>query len=384
MIGIPSCSLSCNGQAEVTFRDVAIGDRFYQQALNYITPQEVVRIYGMDITERKRAEQALRQAHDELELKVLERTQELNIANEQLRGKIIEHQKAQTELESNMQELQVIEEELRNNNELLVEAQKILDTERQRYQDLFDFAPDGYLVTDGNGLILEANQFASQLLVIPHHSLIGKPLLVFIASDDHPSFHHLLSTFKLQHAVQSKELRLLPRKGEEVSVAVTIASAKDPTEKDTLRWTLRDITERKRAEEIIRQNSLRNAVMSELSQSLAAASLDEHAILDIVAKTASKSIGDGCVINLAAPDGQGLNTVAWHHNQPEMLALMNTLLSSAQFQIADGLVRAGIPDFHARPDPEYGCGRAGSHPGGAAQLCHPGRISPACSSCRSQ
>ena len=294
------------GQAEVTFRDIAVGDRYYQQSLNYIAPQKVVRIYGMDITERKRAEQALRQAHAELEHKVKERTQELNIANEQLHGKIIESQKSQSELESNMQELQVIEEELRNNNELLVEAQKILETERQRYQDLFDFAPDGYLVTDANGLILEANQFASKLLEIPHHSLVGKPLLVFISPGDHTSFHHLLSTLKLEHTVKSQELKLLPRKGAEISVEVTIAAAKDPSEKDTLRWTLRDITERKRAEEIIRQNTVRNSVMSELSQSLATASLDEHAILDSVAKTASKSIGDGCVINLAPHDGKGL------------------------------------------------------------------------------
>ncbi len=325
------------GQAEVTFRDIAIGDRFYQQSLNYIAPQQLVRIYGLDITERKRAEQALRLAHDELELKVLERTQELNIANEQLRGKINEHQQSQTELESTVQELQVIEEELRNNNELLVEAQKVLDLERQRYQDLFDFAPDGYLVTDGNGLILEANQFASQLLEIPHHSLIGKPLLVFISSSDHTSFHQLLALFRRQHNVQSQELRLLPRQGGEISVAVTISTAKDPTEKDTLRWTLRDITERKKNEEIIRQNSLRNAVMSELSQSLAAASLDEHAILDIVVKTASKSIGDGCMVSLAARDDERLNTVAWHHNQPEMLALMDNFLSKTQFETADGL-----------------------------------------------
>lgn len=326
-----------NGQVEVTVRDVALGDRFYQQSLNYIALHGLVRIYGLDITERKLAEQALRQAHDDLEHKVLERTQELNIANEQLRGKIIEHQTAQNELESSLHELQVIEEELRNNNEMLIDAQKVLDTERQRYQDLFDFAPDAYLVTDGNGLILEANQFATQLLGIPYHSLIGKPLLVFISPGDHTSFHHLLSNLRSQHDVQSQELKLLPRTGQEVSVAVTIASAKDPSEKDTLRWTLRDITERKHAEEIIRQNSLRNAVLSELSQSLADATLDEHAILDIVAKTATRSIGDGCVINLAVVDGKHLNTVTWHHTQPEMLELMNSLLASGQFQTADGL-----------------------------------------------
>jgi PAS domain S-box-containing protein len=298
-----------NGQVEVSFRDVAINNRFYQQSLNYITPQGVIRIYGIDITERKLAERALRQAHDELEQKVQERTQELNIANE----------------------------ELRNNNEMMIEAQKVLDTERQRFQDLFDFAPDGYLVTDGNGLILEANQFTTQLLGIPYHSLIGKPLLVFIAPDDHPNFHHLLSELRTERAVHSQELKLIPRTGDEVSIAVTIAAAKDPSENDTLRWTLRDITERKHAEEIIRQNSRRNAVMSEVSQSLAGASLDEHAILDIVAKTAARSIGDGCVINLGGEDGKRPNSVAWHHNNPETLKLMNSIFTSIENRAADGL-----------------------------------------------
>ncbi len=326
-----------DGQMEVTFRDVAIGDRYYQQSLNYFPPQGLVRIYGLDITERKLAEQALRQAHDQLEHKVLERTQELNIANEQLRANIIEHQKAQNELESSLQELQVVEEELRNNNEIMIEAQKVLDTERQRYRDLFDFAPDGYLVTDGNGLILEANQFATQLLGIPYHSLIGKPLLVFISPADHTSFHLLLSKLGRQHGVQSQELKLIPRTGQEISVAVTTAAAKDPSEKDTLRWTLRDITERKRAEEIIQQNSRRNAVMSEVSQLLADASLDEHAILDIVAKSAARSIGDGCVINLGGEDGKQLNSVAWHHNNPETLKLMNSIFTSIENRTADGL-----------------------------------------------
>jgi PAS domain S-box-containing protein len=328
-----------HGQLEVTLRDVSVGDRYYQQTLNYISTQGVVRIYGMDITERKLAEQALRQAHDELEQKVQERTQELNIANEQLRGKIFEHQKVQHELESSVQELQVVEEELRNNNEMMIDAQKVLDTERQRYQDLFDFAPDGYLVTDGNGLILEANQFATRPLGIPYHSLIGKPLLVFVSPDDHHGFHHILNKLRTEHTVESQELRLHPRTNDEVSVAVTIAAAKDPSEKDILRWTLRDITERKRAEEIIRQNSRRNAIMSDVSQSLAGVSLDEPAILDAVVKTAARSIGDGCVINLVGENGKQLNSVTWHHNNPETLELMNSILTSVQNRSADGLAR---------------------------------------------
>jgi len=40
-----------------------------------------------------------------------------------------------------------IGEDLRVQNEELAAARQAVETERQRYQELFDFAPDGYLVT---------------------------------------------------------------------------------------------------------------------------------------------------------------------------------------------------------------------------------------------
>src|SRR6476646_5630255 len=47
---------------------------------------------------RKRAEQALREAHDELDQRVRERTAELAQANDGMRAEIIERKKAETEL----------------------------------------------------------------------------------------------------------------------------------------------------------------------------------------------------------------------------------------------------------------------------------------------
>ncbi len=298
----------------------------------------IIRSEGMvhDITESKLIDQALRRARDDLEMRVYERTQALKITLDHLQEEISQREKMQAELESNVQELQVIEEELRNNNEMLLDTQKVLETERKRFQDLFDFAPDGYLVTDTTGQVVEANQAATRLLHISHLNLIGKPLMVFIDPNDHPIFCHLLNTFRGERGVQSLELRIRPRKGPRLTTAVTVATAKDLWGKDTLRWTVRDITEGKKAEEIIKRNSLRNAVLSEVSQSLAEASLDEKAILDIVAETIARLVGDSCAISLASEDGKWLNPVAWSHRRAEAAQLMGSLFAPDTHPVTEG------------------------------------------------
>lgn len=65
-----------------------------------------------DITERKRVEEALRKAHDELEKRVEERTVELLRANEQLQQEIQERKKAEEELRESENRLRLLSSQL--------------------------------------------------------------------------------------------------------------------------------------------------------------------------------------------------------------------------------------------------------------------------------
>ncbi|BDI20117.1 hypothetical protein ANSO36C_59190 [Nostoc cf. commune SO-36] len=65
------------------------------------------------------------------------------------------------ELYNTLKIVQLAAEELYQQNEELLQTRKWLEAERQHYQDLFELAPDAYLVTNPEGIIQEANHHRS-------------------------------------------------------------------------------------------------------------------------------------------------------------------------------------------------------------------------------
>src|SRR2546428_6311705 len=132
--------------------------------------------------------------------KYIEELQRNAGVNEKQQGEGI--QQGIEELQQALEELHVAEEELREQNESLQAANEIIERERQRYQELFDFAPDGYLVTTASGIIQEANHAAAELFNVPVHFLVGKPLSVYIAGIDRTALYEQLWRLR---AVQGRE-----------------------------------------------------------------------------------------------------------------------------------------------------------------------------------
>jgi PAS domain S-box-containing protein len=145
--------------------------------------------------------------------------------------------------------VQIAAEELYQQNEELIRTRDLVEAERQRYQDLFEFAPDGYLVTDAHGLILEANRAAEVLFNLSKQVMVGKPIINFVTLESRQCFRSLLN--QLSKSDRNKELlvSLLPRNGNSFKAALTVTSIRNQEGKpQVLRWLLRDITERSQFE----------------------------------------------------------------------------------------------------------------------------------------
>jgi two-component system, cell cycle sensor histidine kinase and response regulator CckA len=152
-----------------------------------------------------------------------------------------------------LEELRASQAELRRQNQDLVIAQLAADLGRQRYQALFELAPDSYLVTDQQGKIYNANRAAAKLFAIPQEYLINKPLMVLINESDRWEFHHRLLNIdvvepRIQEHHQAWEVLLHPHDGETRSAAIAVTKiTEEQSEANALLWLFRDITWRQQS-----------------------------------------------------------------------------------------------------------------------------------------
>lgn len=199
---------------------------------------------GRDISDKKQAEATLRDVYAQLE----QRAAALAQSNQNL----------QVALE----ELQISQEELNQQNEELIKARNLSELQSQRYQDLFNFAPDGYLVTNCQGIIQEANRAITSLLAIDQQQIIGKPLIVFVDPQEKQVFWSQLNQLAAKanrsasaQLIQTWEVNLKPFRGKTFPAEVSLAAIDNGKEELVgWRWLIRDITQRKQAEAALRQS----------------------------------------------------------------------------------------------------------------------------------
>jgi PAS domain S-box-containing protein len=117
------------------------------------------------------------------------------------------------EIEQLVHELDVHHIELEMQNEELRSSQQTLEESRNRYADLYDFAPLGYLTLGANGIVEKANLTVTAMLETERQWLENGQFSTYVAAKDKDIFHQYLRNCQDGAAETTAELRLVGRKG---------------------------------------------------------------------------------------------------------------------------------------------------------------------------
>jgi PAS domain S-box-containing protein len=135
--------------------------------------------------------------------------------------------------------------------EELRRSREELETSRNKYAFLYDFAPVGYFTFDPQGVIRSVNLAGERLLGAARADLLGRGFEAFVAQEDRPMFGAYLQSVFAGRGKETCRLRLtgatLPPVSVRIEAMVSVAG-------DECLAVLVDITEKQRAEQALAES----------------------------------------------------------------------------------------------------------------------------------
>ena len=150
-------------------------------------------------------------------------------------------------------ELQVHKIELELQNETLRQAQIALEESRDRFADLYEFAPVGYLTLSAEGHIADVNLSGTTLLGMERSKLLQRSFERFVAAEDTARWRQHLSSVLQQEEKLESELVLQRGDARRFNVRVNCLRMARQGQAPTVRVVLTDITKLKAAEHELHQ-----------------------------------------------------------------------------------------------------------------------------------
>jgi|GEM_PF-1802477 len=142
--------------------------------------------------------------------------------------------------------------ELEAQNESLRRIQAKIESAQDKYLELYDFSPIGYLTLDKNGFILEANFSASKLFNMDKKHLIKSRFVFFVASEHRYAFKAFLKQVFASESKQICEIKLIDNKNQPVYAHIeSVRMNKGKGEKMFCQTAIVDISKRKDIEDAV-------------------------------------------------------------------------------------------------------------------------------------
>jgi len=178
------------------------------------------------------------------------------------------------ELQRLVYELEVHRLDLEMQNKELLQVRHQLQHYRDRYVDLYDFAPLGYVTLDEDSYVQEINLTGAAMLEADRATVTGHPLTSYLADPDRAAFLEHLKKCVREDGEVISEAKLQTKSGREVAVQLRSVPVGGPDSECTLcKTAITDITKRKQAED-----SLNGALA--FVQTLVEASPDGIVVMD--------------------------------------------------------------------------------------------------------
>ncbi|MCX6163019.1 MAG: PAS domain S-box protein [Ignavibacteriae bacterium] len=148
-------------------------------------------------------------------------------------------------------ELEVHQIELELLNQELLEAKEQAETNAEKYTELYDFAPAGYFTLSKEGDIIKLNLSGAKMLGQERSHLINKKFRFFVSEDTRQFFNDFLRKVFESKTKESGEAALSTDGNLPMHIYITGIIAENG---ERCFMTVVDITERKKAEEVLRES----------------------------------------------------------------------------------------------------------------------------------
>jgi diguanylate cyclase (GGDEF)-like protein/PAS domain S-box-containing protein len=158
-------------------------------------------------------------------------------------------------------ELQVHQIELEMQNEELRRAHRALEDSRDRFLDLYEFAPVGYLTLTGQGLISEVNLAGAELLGMERKKILQRRFARFVTPENIERYDRLFASMMQHDEPQACELVLRRGDGSVFHVQLDCLRVAAGDRPPVVRVVLTSITERKQAEAALQESEARKSAI---------------------------------------------------------------------------------------------------------------------------